>query len=502
MNQVANIKIETKSFVKRPDLKQANYEGTEGFAGLIADLRSKQDLDAQKTSDANPSKQHFAKPGGNGISVRENSATGRNVSDPEGTEEQASGSKEEKPGIRESEFAAEAIAQSTVLWQAGGCGADAGLTEGSSQNPGEEVKTVAAHAGKEEGIAAAGKYEVQGREADTGQEQNTWENATLTALKDEKSAPVSGNPGASPDHAEHFSAAHAGKEEGIAAAGKYEVQGREADTGQEQNTWENATLTALKDEKSAPVSGNPGASPDHAKHFSADEEASAASEVWKMNTDAAGGAGLNPASRPLSAHMGNGKTSSGTNADDERIQAAGESRNQIGPAVVLSGQKAEIQPHDNILPGSPHTEENHVLRTGREEMTRDLGKFLPKLMTGKNRTFHITLQPESLGKITIELNYRRGIATLAIRAENPRTLKLLTDQAERLGDILRDNTGTETIVRTDASYGRERQDNAQETTDTEAHSQNKREADENQRDSRKKESRSDTFLNMVRLGMV
>ena len=439
MNQVANIKIETKSFVKRPDLKQANYEGTEGFAGLIADLRSKQDLDAQKTSDANPSKQHFAKPGGNGISVRENSATGRNVSDPEGTEEQASGSKEEKPGIRESEFAAEAIAQSTVLWQAGGCGADAGLTEGSSQNPGEEVKTVAAHAGKEEGIAAAGKYE---------------------------------------------------------------VQGREADTGQEQNTWENATLTALKDEKSAPVSGNPGASPDHAKHFSADEEASAASEVWKMNTDAAGGAGLNPASRPLSAHMGNGKISSGTNADDERIQAAGESRNQIGPAVVLSGQKAEIQPHDNILPGSPHTEENHVLRTGREEMTRDLGKFLPKLMTGKNRTFHITLQPESLGKITIELNYRRGIATLAIRAENPRTLKLLTDQAERLGDILRDNTGTETIVRTDASYGRERQDNAQETTDTEAHSQNKREADENQRDSRKKESRSDTFLNMVRLGMV
>ena len=439
MNQVANIKIETKSFVKRPDLKQANYEGTEGFAGLIADLRSKQDLDAQKTSDANPSKQHFAKPGGNGISVRENSATGRNVSDPEGTEEQASGSKEEKPGIRESEFAAEAIAQSTVLWQAGGCGADAGLTEGSSQNPGEEVKTAAAHAGKEEGIAAAGKYE---------------------------------------------------------------VQGREADTGQEQNTWENATLTALKDEKSAPVSGNPGASPDHAKHFSADEEASAASEVWKMNTDAAGGAGLNPASRPLSAHMGNGKTSSGTNADDERIQAAGESRNQIGPAVVLSGQKAEIQPHDNILPGSPHTEENHVLRTGREEMTRDLGKFLPKLMTGKNRTFHITLQPESLGKITIELNYRRGIATLAIRAENPRTLKLLTDQAERLGDILRDNTGTETIVRTDASYGRERQDNAQETTDTEAHSQNKREADENQRDSRKKESRSDTFLNMVRLGMV
>ena len=439
MNQVANVKIGTKSFVERPNLKQANYEGTEGFAGLIADLRSKQDPDAQKTSDAAPSKQRFAKPGGNGISVRENAATGRNVSDPEGTEEQASGSKEEKPGIRESEFAAEAIAQSTVLWQAGGCGADAGLTEGSSQNPGEEVKTAAAHAGKEEGIAAAGKYE---------------------------------------------------------------VQGREADTGQEQNTWENATLTALKDEKSAPVSGNPGVSPDHAKHFSADEEASAASEVWKMNTDAAGGAGLNPASRPLSAHMENGKISSGTNADDERIQDAGESRNQIGPAVVLSGQKTEIQPHDNILPGSPHTEENHVLRTGREEMTRDLGKFLPKLMTGKNRTFHITLQPESLGKITIELNYRRGIATLAIRAENPRTLKLLTDQAERLGDILRDNTGTETIVRTDASYGRERQDNAQETTDTEAHSQNKREADENQRDSRKKESRSDTFLNMVRLGMV
>ena len=439
MNQVANVKIGTKSFVERPNLKQANYEGTEGFAGLIADLRSKQDPDAQKTSDAAPSKQRFAKPGGNGISVRENAATGRNVSDPEGTEEQASGSKEEKPGIRESEFAAEAIAQSTVLWQAGGCGADAGLTEGSSQNPGEEVKTAAAHAGKDESIAAAGKYEVQGREADTGQEQNTWENATLTVLKDEKSAPVSGNPGASPDHAEHFSA---------------------------------------------------------------DEEASAASEVRKMNTDAAGGAGLNPASRPLSAHMENGKISSGTNADDERIQDAGESRNQIGPAVVLSGQKTEIQPHDNILPGSPHTEENHVLRTGREEMTRDLGKFLPKLMTGKNRTFNITLQPESLGKITIELNYRRGIATLAIRAENPRTLKLLTDQAERLGDILRDNTGTETIVRTDASYGRERQDNAQETTDTEAHSQNKREADENQRDSRKKESRSDTFLNMVRLGMV
>lgn len=464
MNQVANIKIETKRFVERPDLKQANHEGTEGFAGLIADLRSKQDPDAQKTSDAAPSKQRFAKPGGNGISVRENAATGRNVSDPEGTEEQVSGSKEEKPGIRESEFAAEAIAQSTVLWQAGGCGADAGLTEGSSQNPGT-------------GIMEAVSNDVSENDA------------TPSAC---------GNPGEEVKTA----AAHAGKDEGIVAAGKYEVQGREADTGQEQNTWENATLTVLKDEKSAPVSGNPGASPDHAEHFSADEEASAASEVRKMDTGAAGGAGLNPASRPLSAHMENGKISSGTNADDERIQDAGESRNQIAPAAVLSGQKTEIQPHDNILPGSPHTEEKHVLRTGREEMTRDLGKFLPKLMTGKNRTFNITLQPESLGKITIELNYRRGIATLAIRAENPRTLKLLTDQAERLGDILRDNTGTETIVRTDASYGRERQDNEQETTDTEAHSQNKREADENQRDSRKKESRSDTFLNMVRLGMV
>ncbi|MCC6095289.1 MAG: flagellar hook-length control protein FliK, partial [Eubacterium sp.] len=181
-------------------------------------------------------------------------------------------------------------------------------------------------------------------------------------------------------------------------------------------------------------------------------------------------------------------------------------RAESGDKAVLSGivnAQRSSSSENNLAAMGEEPVKDTVLRTSRSGMADDLTAFMSKHLTGQNGSFHITLEPANLGTIHMELTYRSGEASLVIRATDPETLKLLNEHAERMGQILRENTGTETIVRVSQPDSGEKAGHPSgDTTDTEARSQNRREADENRGQSRKRENRTNAFLNMMRLGMV
>ena len=143
--------------------------------------------------------------------------------------------------------------------------------------------------------------------------------------------------------------------------------------------------------------------------------------------------------------------------------------------------------------------ETAVLKTSPDNLGEDVTSYLKTHLPKQSGSIELILNPENLGRITIRVSYASGNATIDIHAANPETLRLLTQEAARMGQILRDTTGNETKVI--VAPPEEKADDAQ--TDTEARSQNRREADENQNNNkRQKEDSQDRFLNMMRLGMV
>jgi hypothetical protein len=164
---------------------------------------------------------------------------------------------------------------------------------------------------------------------------------------------------------------------------------------------------------------------------------------------------------------------------------------RIDSQIRTQSQFSEIR-------SAKETTETAVLKTSPDSLGEDVTSYLKTNLPKQNGSLELILNPENLGRITIRVSYSSGNATIGIQAANPETLRLLTQEAARMGQILRETTGSETkVIVTPPS------ENASDTeTDTEARSQNRREADENQNNKRQKEDSQDRFLNMMRLGMV
>ncbi|MDD6450383.1 MAG: flagellar hook-length control protein FliK, partial [Lachnospiraceae bacterium] len=113
-------------------------------------------------------------------------------------------------------------------------------------------------------------------------------------------------------------------------------------------------------------------------------------------------------------------------------------------------------------------------------------------------TMELTLNPENLGKITIHLTYESGRANLTILTTKPETFHLLSEHAEKMGEILTRSTGKETAVILPPNMT----DSGEKTSmNLEGRSQNRREADEGQKRQKQKQESHDRFLNMMRLGL-
>lgn len=141
------------------------------------------------------------------------------------------------------------------------------------------------------------------------------------------------------------------------------------------------------------------------------------------------------------------------------------------------------------------------MTTSPARLPEDLSAFITKTWkANENRpgTMELTLNPENLGKITIHLTYESGRANLTILTTKPETFHLLSEHAEKMGEILTRSTGKETAVILPPNMT----DSGEKTSmNLEGRSQNRREADEGQKRQKQKQESHDRFLNMMRLGL-
>ncbi len=175
---------------------------------------------------------------------------------------------------------------------------------------------------------------------------------------------------------------------------------------------------------------------------------------------------------------------------------AGSGEPEIVNAAEAQLRSDSLFAKDMSAAGSTQTAE---VTTTRAAMTEDIADYLAEHFPQKNGTFQIELNPQNLGRVMIRVVYETGRAVVSIAASQADTMRMLSQNAQQMGNILRDATGEETTVVVPETAAQNQQDNA---TNTEARSQNRREADESPNHDKNRRSQSDEFLNRMRLGIV
>lgn len=136
-----------------------------------------------------------------------------------------------------------------------------------------------------------------------------------------------------------------------------------------------------------------------------------------------------------------------------------------------------------------------TVKATMEELPEQLGKAVTVGKPGESHTLTVELEPASLGKMTIRLQYEAGRTLVSVMASNPKTLELLHEKATEIAAILKERTGEETVIYTEETQ-REPGEEAQE--------QGNRGGQPEERRQHKEEDRSQTesFMQQLRLGLV
>lgn len=140
--------------------------------------------------------------------------------------------------------------------------------------------------------------------------------------------------------------------------------------------------------------------------------------------------------------------------------------------------------------------EETVMKTTVEELPQKLGKELLSGQTTEARTLTVELEPVSLGKLTIRVEYEAGRAAVSIIASNPKTLELLNQKVSEIASILKEHTGEETVIYTQESQ-------RQEAEQYDGHQGgNRREQGEQKQHKEEERQQSESFTQQLRLGLV
>lgn len=152
-------------------------------------------------------------------------------------------------------------------------------------------------------------------------------------------------------------------------------------------------------------------------------------------------------------------------------------------------QKQEEVPESRFQAGET------TVKATMEELPEQLGKAVTVGKPGESHTLTVELEPASLGKMTIRLQYEAGRTLVSVMASNPKTLELLHEKATEIAAILKERTGEETVIYTEETQ-REPGEEAQE--------QGNRGGQPEERRQHKEEDRSQTesFMQQLRLGLV
>lgn len=122
-----------------------------------------------------------------------------------------------------------------------------------------------------------------------------------------------------------------------------------------------------------------------------------------------------------------------------------------------------------------------------------------KILLHSNNEFELQLNPESLGKIQIKVQFDKGETKVSILCESAKAMHLLSENTSSLATLLESRTGNQTTIQMhenkDAFYKQE--------TDQNGHQQQQQTKDEQQqRQQKQKHQDSIDFLQQMRLGLV
>lgn len=136
-----------------------------------------------------------------------------------------------------------------------------------------------------------------------------------------------------------------------------------------------------------------------------------------------------------------------------------------------------------------------TVKATMEELPEELGKAVTVGKPGESHTLTVELEPASLGKMMIRLQYEAGRTLVSVMASNPKTLELLHEKATEIAAILKERTGEETVIYTEET---------QREPGEEAKEQGNRGGQPEERRQHKEEDRSQTesFMQQLRLGLV
>ena len=141
----------------------------------------------------------------------------------------------------------------------------------------------------------------------------------------------------------------------------------------------------------------------------------------------------------------------------------------------------------------------HTVKSTVEELPQELGKELGKAVVagkpGDSQVLTVELEPVSLGKLTIRLEYEAGRTMVSVMASNPKTLELLSQKASEIASILKEHTGEETVIYTEQPQ-KEPGEEAQEQSGRGGQQQ------ERQQHRQEKQPQTDSFMQQLRLGLV
>lgn len=178
---------------------------------------------------------------------------------------------------------------------------------------------------------------------------------------------------------------------------------------------------------------------------------------------------------------------------EENTQAVGVQEEQSEEDTVYTVQTNRPAEHTETLRTFKETEEV-TFKTTVEELPLQLGKALTAQKTSGSQVLTVELEPASLGKLTIRLEYEAGRAAVSVMASNPRTLELLNEKATEIASILKEHTGEETVIYT---HQPEREP-GQEGQSQSGHGGQ----EERQQRREEKKEQTDSFAQQLRLGLV
>lgn len=179
--------------------------------------------------------------------------------------------------------------------------------------------------------------------------------------------------------------------------------------------------------------------------------------------------------------------------DEFQEELTGEDMDQAASVQVTNAPVQAERPQN--VPQTGFREGENTVRSTVEELPQELGKAVTSGTLGDGRVLTVELEPASLGKLTIRLEYEAGRTMVSVMASNPKTLELLGEKASEIAAILKEHTGEETVIYTEQPQ-REPGEEAQERG---GHG---RQPEERQQRREEEQHQGNSFMQQLRLGLV